>query len=136
MRKNIVLFALIILSAFTLSAQSKKGMVEVLYFKANLCACRAKVCTAVGVDIKSIVEKCYPDSSVKFRELLLTDASNAEMVTKYSAKSQTLIIVTNKKKKEFFLDISDLVNTYSQNKDKQAFEDALKAKIAELKKMK
>ena len=99
MKKNIVLFAFIMLSVFTLSAQTKKGKIEVLYFKANLCACRAKVCTAVGNDIKNIIDKNYPDSSIIFREIKLADVANKEIVTKYNAQSQSLIIVKKKKGK-------------------------------------
>jgi len=136
MKKPILFLAIIMFAAFTSNAQSKKSGIEVLYFKANLCACRAKVCTAVGNDIKTIIEKCYPDSSVKFREVALADEKNKEIVTKYNAQSQSLIIVRNKKKKETFLDVSDMVKVFSQKQDKEALEQELKSKIVELKKMK
>ena len=136
MKKNIVLFAFIMLSVFTISAQSKKGKIEVLYFKANLCACRAKVCTAVGNNIKNIIDKNYPDSSIIFREIKLADVTNKEIVTKYNAQSQSLIIVKKKKKNETFLDVSNIVKGYSQKQDKEALEQELKSKIVELKKMK
>lgn len=136
MRNPILLLTILMFAALTTIAQSKKTSIEVLYFKANLCACKARVCTVVGGDIKTIVEKCYPDSSVKFREVAIADEKNKEMVTKYNAQSQSLIIVNKKKKKENFLDISDVVKGYAQKQDKVALEQELKSKIVELKKMK
>lgn len=136
MKKNIILFAFIMLSVFSLSAQSKKGNTEVLYFKANLCACKAKACTAAGNDIKTIIEKCYPDKSVTFREVALADSANKKIVIKYNAQSQSLIIVKKKKKSETFLDVSDIVKEYSQKQDKVALEQALKSKIVEFEKKK
>lgn len=134
MKKYLSLFILLLLTTFVF-AQKNKNAVEVLYFKANLCGCKARVCTAVGMDIQSIIEKSYTDNSIIFSEVKIADVANKEMVTKYNAKSQTLIIIRKKRKKEFFLDVSDLVTKYSRDKNKQAFEDAFKTKITELKKM-
>jgi len=136
MKKTFLLLIIAIFSGFMLFAQSKKSNIEVLYFKANLCACKARVCTVVGNDIKTIIEKCYPDSSVRFREVMLSDEKNKEIVTKYNAQSQSLIVVNKKKKKENFIDVSDIVKEYSQKQDKEALEQELKSKIVELKKIK
>jgi len=134
MKNPLILLTIALLSVVMVSAQSNKKKTEVLYFKANLCACKARVCTAIGNDIKTIIEKYYPDSSVKFREVKLTDEENNEMVTKYKARSQSLIIVKQKRKKEFFVDVSDIVQAYGQNQDKVVFEKTLQLKINEIKK--
>jgi hypothetical protein len=136
MKKNIVLFAFIMLSVVTLSAQSKKGKIEILYFKANLCACRAKSCSALENDIKAIVGKNYPDSSVVVTEIKLADDANKALVEKYKAQSQTVIIVKKKKNNEFSSDVSDIVKTYVQDQNKETLEQQLKIKIDEIKKKK
>jgi hypothetical protein len=136
MKKNIVLFAFIMLSIISLSAQSKKGKIEILYFKANLCACRAKSCNALENDIKTIVQKNYPDSSIVVTEIKLADDANKSLVEKYKAQSQTVIIVKKMKKNEFSSDITDIVKTYVQDQNKETLEQQLKNKIDEIKKQK
>jgi hypothetical protein len=136
MKKKIVFFAFIMLSVFTLSAQSKKGKIEVLYFKANLCACRAKSCNALENDIKTLVVKNYPDSSVVVKEIKLSDDANKVLVEKYKAQSQTVIIVKKKKNNDFSMDVSDIVKTYAQDQNKDLLERQLKSKIDEIKRKK
>jgi len=136
MKKTFSILMLFLLITTPLLAQKNKKTIEVLYFKANLCSCRSRVCTAVGKDIQSVIEELYPDNSVIFSEVKIADKANKELVTKYNAKSQTLILLKEKKRKEVFLDISELVQKYSKDKDKQAFEDGFKSKMVELKKLK
>lgn len=136
MNKVTLIFSIIMLSSMLMFAQSGKNKMEVLYFKANLCACKAKVCSQVGVDIQNIIQKNFPDSSVIFRELKLVDEANKALVEKFKAQSQTLVLVKTSKKKEMSLDISDLVKAYSQSGDKAVLETALMDKIGELKKKK
>lgn len=134
MKKYLSIFVVILLTTVVFSHKNKSD-IQVLYFKAQLCACQAKVCSNVGADIQSIIEKVYSDNSVLFKELLISDATNKDLVTKYKAKSQTTIIVKKRSKKEFSIDISDIVYKFSRDKNKQAFEDSFKSKIVELNKM-
>ena len=136
MKKVTLLFALVILSATNLMAQSGKGKVEVLYFKANLACCKARACNALETDIQTILQKNFADSSVVLKEIKLSDSANKALIEKYKAQSQTVIILKSKKKKETSADVSDIVKTYVQNQNKEALEQALLAKINEVKKKK
>ena len=131
--KKIILISLVALLAIsgTLFAQSNKKSVEVLYFKANLACCKAKACNALEGNIKSIIDKNYPNGNVNFKVVKLADEANKEMVDKYKAQSQTVVIVSKKKKKEVSVDVSDLVNTYAKDNDQAKFEMALTAQINE-----
>lgn len=131
MKKTVFLLIIAIFSGIMLFAQSKKSTIEVLYFKANLACCKAKACNILESDIQNIITKNYPNGKVKFTEVKLVDASNKDLVAKYNAKSQTVIIVKKTKKKETFVDVSDLVQKYVQSQDKTTFEKELLAKINE-----
>lgn len=136
MKKSIVLFVIIMFSGMLLNAQSSKNKIEVLYFKANLCACKAKSCNALEADIKNIISENFPDSSVILTEVKLADTTNNALIAKYKAQSQTVVIVTNKKKKEFSIDVSDIVKAFVQNQNKETLKQELIAKIDEIKKKK
>jgi hypothetical protein len=105
MKKIILLFAVIMLSGMMVSAQSNKGTVEVLYFKANLACCKARACNALEGDIQAIITKNFTDGSVVFRQIKLADTTNKALIDKYNAKSQTVVIVKGKKKKEIRKDV-------------------------------
>lgn len=132
--KKILVFALLLATVFQLSAQ-KKGTVEVYYFKANLACCKAKSCNALENDVKTVVEKYFPNGDVVFKEIKLADAANKELIDKYKAQSQTVIIYKKKKKKEVHLDVSDLLIAYLLNQNKEELEANVLAKIAEIQKM-
>ncbi|PKP17813.1 MAG: hypothetical protein CVU05_14820 [Bacteroidetes bacterium HGW-Bacteroidetes-21] len=117
-------------------AQNKKGVVEVLYFKANLACCKAKACNVLENDVKAIVEKNFTDGSVIFKEVKLADDTNKVLVEKYKAESQTVIIVKKKKKKETSVDATEIVKAFLKSQDKDALEKELLAKISELQKAK
>lgn len=136
MKKTALFLAIIIISSTALFSQSSKGKLEVLYFKANLACCKARACNALGTDIQSIIQKNFADSSVVLREIKLADETNKALVEKYKAQSQTVIIVKKKKKKETSTDVSDIVKAYVQDQNKETFEQALLAKINEVKKKK
>ena len=131
MKKTIFLLTIAIFSGMMLFAQSKKSSIEVLYFKANLACCKAKACNVLESDIQNIITKNYPNGNVKFTEVKLVDEANKDIITKYNAKSQTVIIVKKTKKKETFVDVSDLVQKYVQSQDKTTFEKDFIAKINE-----
>jgi len=132
MRKTILISLVAILAITgTLFAQSNKKSADVLYFKANLCPCKAKSCNALEGNVKSIIEKTYPKGNVNFKVVKLADEANKELVDKYKAQSQTVVIVSKKKKKEVSVDVSDLVSTYAKDNDQAKFETAFTAKINE-----
>jgi hypothetical protein len=131
MKKTIFLMTKAILSGMMLYAQSKKSSIEVLYFKANLACCKAKACNQLEADIQNLITKNYPKGNVVFKEIKLADAANKELIDKYNAKSQTVIIVKKTKKKESFSDVSDIVQKYMISQDKAGFEKDLTAKINE-----
>ena len=136
MKKPIVLIAIIMLSGMLLSAQSVKNKIEVLYFKANLSCCKSRACNALEAEIQNIISENYPDSSVVLTEIKLVDEANKALIEKYNAKSQTVIIVRKKKKKEFYVDVSDIVQSYVQNQNKETLKQEVTAKISEIKEKK
>jgi TRAP-type C4-dicarboxylate transport system substrate-binding protein len=125
--RSITLIVLLGIIATNLSLAQKA---EVIYFKAELACCQAKACDALEADIKAIVEKNF-DSKVSFKEIKIADEANRELVKKYNAKSQTVLIVTREKKKETVTDISDLVRRHSRTNDKQLLEKDFVAKVNE-----
>jgi hypothetical protein len=132
MKNVIVILSLVFLVSAALHAQ-KKNTVEVMYFKANLACCQAKSCAMLENDVKAIVEKNFSDGTVIFREIKLADEANKELVEKYKAQSQTVVLVQKTKKGEKSMDISDIVKTYRQNQNKEELEKALMAKVSEIK---
>jgi hypothetical protein len=128
MKRLFTILAFVLLSVAALQAQK----VEVLYFKANLACCQAKACNAVEAEVKALVEKNFAADKVTFKEIKLADEANKELVAKHSAKSQTLVVVGKKKKKEVVADISEVVRNYSRTQNKEEFERDLVAKINEV----
>ncbi len=136
MKKAILLLSVFVCFSSMIFAQSSKAKVEVLYFKANLACCKAKACNMVESDITGILQKNFADSSVILREIKLADDANKDLVAKYKAQSQTVIIRKVTKKKECSADVSDLVKSYMLDQNKENLEKSLLAKISEVKKKK
>lgn len=122
MKKSIV-FILVVMLAMAGFAQ-KSSTCVVMYFKADLACCKARACAALENDVKAIVEKNFTDGNVIFKEIKISDPENAPLVEKYNAQSQTVIIVTGKKKKFTSVDATNLVKDYVKSQDKASFETA------------
>jgi len=105
--------------------------VEVLYFKAQLACCKAAACNNLEAEVKGIIEKNFAKKAVTFKQVALADEANKALVEKYEAKSQTVVLVVTKKKKETAVDVSDIVRRYARTNDKAAFEKELTDKINE-----
>lgn len=128
MKRSIVF--LMVLALFTgIDVFAQKA--EVLYFKANLACCQASSCNTLESDVKAAVEKSFTNGDVSFKVLKLADEANKELVEKYHAKSQTVVVVATKRKKETSVDISDIVRDYSRNRNKDLLEQNLIAKVNE-----
>jgi len=128
MKKSMFLF--FILSFFVFQSYAQK--VEVLYFKANLACCAARSCANLEGQVKTVVERNFKDTEVVFKSVMIADAVNAELVQKYNAKSQTLILVPLKNKKATDKDVSDLVKLLARSSDEEAFEKDIVAAIKEI----
>lgn len=122
--KKLSLLLVLILSMSSMSF-AQKNKTEVLYFKAPLSCCQARACDALEADIKSIIENNYKDGSVVFKVVKTNDQNNKQLVEKYKAKSQTVIIENTKRKKTKSIDVSDIVRKYTRSKDKVALENDL-----------
>ena len=96
------------------------------------CKCKAGACNALQADVDSVLIKYFQDENIQFKVIKLADEANKDLVAKYNAKSQTVVIVSKKKKKENSIDVSDIVANYSRTKDKAKFEDEMKTKINEI----
>ncbi len=131
-----VLLLAIMAGTATTFAQQKKGGIEVLYFKANLACCKAKACNTLEAQVKGIVEKNWVDGSVKFRQVKLTDTTNNELITRYNAQSQTLIIEKTKRKKVTSADASGILQDYAKTNDVAKFEKEIVARVNEVIKQK
>ena len=132
MKKIILISLLAMLSVSgTLFAQSNKKSVDVIYFKANLACCKATACNALEGNIKSVIGKVYPQGNVNFKVVKLADEASKKLIDKYKAQSQTVVIVSRKKKKEVSVDVSDLVSIYAKDNDQAKFEMAFTEKINE-----
>jgi hypothetical protein len=128
----LILFLAIIAGTATTFAKQKKGGIEVLYFKANLACCKAKACNTLESQVKGIIEKNWADGSVTFRQVKLSDTLNNELIKKYNAQSQTLVIVKTKKKIETSVDASPILQEFAKNNDAAAFEKKLIGKVNEV----
>ncbi len=126
----------IILSAFfaliTIGVFAQKSSVEVLYFKAQLACCKAAACNNLENEVKTIIEKNFPNGNVTFKQVALANEANKDLVAQYNAKSQTVVAIKTVKKKETSTDISDIVRNYARTNDKEKFETDLVAKINEI----
>jgi hypothetical protein len=129
---HVYLSLFLLVLSLTITAQKNKT-VEILYFKAQLACCKAKACNALESDLKSIIETAYTDGSVVFVDVKLAEENNKELIEKYNAKSQTVIIRKQKKKKEVYEDVSALVKEYLLDKDKLKLEEKMKASIEKMK---
>jgi hypothetical protein len=127
--KKILIFCF--LSLITVGAFAQKNQTEILYFKAKLPCCQATACNNMEQVLKQIIETNYPKGNVAFKQIALADQNNKELIEKYSAKSQSVVIVNTKKKKETSLDVSDIVRRYARSNDKESFEKELVTKINE-----
>jgi hypothetical protein len=124
-------FVILMFFALFMGLTSIAQKAEVLYFKAELACCRARSCNALESDVKTAVEKNFTNGDVTFRVLKLADAANKDLVEKYHARSQTVVVVATKRKKETTVDISDIVRDYSRNRNRDVFEQNLVAKVNE-----
>lgn len=122
--------SVIIFIAFMAIASTSFGQkAEVLFFKAELSCCKARACEQLEKDIKSLVEESFSDNELAFRSVKIADKANKALVNKHDAKSQTVVVVANKKGKEKSIDISDLVAGYQRSKDKEAAKKEIVDKI-------
>ncbi|MCX6250917.1 MAG: hypothetical protein NTX61_09200 [Bacteroidetes bacterium] len=132
MKKSLIILLLaIIAGTATTFAQQKKSGVEVLYFKANLACCKGRACNTLEAKVKEIIEKNWADGCVKFRQVKLSDTTNNELIKKYNAQSQTLIIEKTKRKKVTSIDVSSILSDFAKSNDTGRFEKELTAKINE-----
>lgn len=129
MKKAVILF---VLSIATIGLYAQKNNVQVLYFKAQMACCKAAACNNLEAAVKGVVEKNFKGKNVTFKQVALADETNKALVEKCNAKSQTVVLVATKKKKETTVDVSEIVRKYTKSGDKEAFEKELTDKINEL----
>jgi hypothetical protein len=125
MKKAIVIFLVAIIA--TVSIQAQKA--EVLYFKADLGCCNARTCDQLETEIKNIVESNFADKGVIFKQVKISDEANKSLVEKHKARSQTVVVVSGKGKKE--IDASHIITAYLRSRNKANLEKDLIALITE-----
>ncbi len=123
--------SVIIFIAFMAFAGTSFGQkAELLYFKANLSCCRGRACDQLENNLKSIIENNFSNDEITFRRVKIANKQNKALVSKYDAKSQTVIIVVDRMiGKDKTLDISDMVARYQRSRDKKAVEKEIVDKI-------
>ncbi|HKK68428.1 MAG TPA: hypothetical protein VJ946_09450 [Bacteroidales bacterium] len=127
--KKINVIMLIAFMAFASTGIAQQNNAEVLFFKAELSCCKARACEQLEKDIKSIVEENFSDNELTFRSVKIADKENKALVGKYDAKSQSVVVVTDKSGEEKFIDISDLVARYQKNQNKESVKKEIVKKI-------
>jgi len=127
--KTLNVIMLIAFMAFASTGIAQQNNAEVLFFKAELSCCKARACEQLEKDIKSIVEENFSDNELTFRSVKIADKENKALVGKYDAKSQSVVVVTDKSGEEKFIDISDLVARYQKNQNKESVKNEIVKKI-------
>ncbi len=118
------LFALIFfVTGIITMANAQK--VEMLFFRGELTCCAARACNALEEDLKELIRTKFPNGSVVYRTIGLTDESNAELVKRFNAKNQTVVVV----KGSSYEDLTGIVAAYSRNKNKPLLENEVAEKI-------
>ena len=130
----LILLLAIIAGTATTFAQQKKGGIEVLYFKANLACCKARACNALETEVTKIINKNFDGKAVTFHQVRLSDTTNNDLIRKYHAKSQTLVIVYKKRKKEKSIDASSILRDFVATRDTTKLETDLIARINDISK--
>jgi len=122
--KKLLLLSISILLTLSLYSQKNSSAV-VMYFKADLACCPARACASLEKDVQSVIESNFKNSQVVFKAVKLSDAENAEIVKKFNAKSQSVVIVIKNKKKMTNVDATSIVAEYSRNRNKETLEKEL-----------
>ncbi len=115
--------ALVLFALSMMAGQAVAQKVEVMYFKANLACCHARACNHLENQVKAIVEENFQNGEVVFRAVRISDPSNAELVEKYSARSQTVVVVSANRRKEKVTDATQMVQDFRRTRNKDAFEE-------------
>lgn len=131
MKKSIVFLLVAFLTVSGTALGKSKENIEVLYFKANLACCKARACNALQTDVDSVVQKYFAKENIEFKVILLADEANKQLIEKYKAVSQTVVIVKKKGEKETVTDVSFIIKEYAMSRNKEKFENELKDKISE-----
>ncbi len=127
MKKVFVIVLMTVVLGITASAQK----MEVLYFKADLACCRAKACDDMESVLRSIIENKFKEDNITFTSVRISDTGNKELVKKFNAGSQTVVLVTTRGNNQTSTDLSDVVKTYSRSRNKVVFEQDVLARITE-----
>ena len=122
---------LVILFITNVAFSQTKCSVEVLYFKAKLCGCKARVCDALEANVRSLIQEEYPDMNIEFKTVSLADAANKDLIAKHNARSQTVVMIQTKKKNETVVDLTAIVQTYSRDRNKEKFKNDLTIKVGD-----
>lgn len=130
MKKSILFFLVAFLTISGATFGKSKENIEVLYFKANLCQCKARVCNALQADVDNVLKTYFAKENIQFNVIQLADEANKELIAKYKAESQTVVIVKTKGKNETVTDVSAIVKDYATKQNKEKFETELKGKIS------
>jgi hypothetical protein len=87
-------------------------------------------CNALEDQVKSVINKEFPDKNIEFKRVWLNEKENDALIQKYSAKPQTVVLVKIKKEKETVTDLTEIVKDFSSKQNKEKFETELKEKIS------
>ncbi len=129
LKKSTMFLALLLI--FSASALGNPGKdVEVMYFKAKLACCKARACNALQSDVEKAVSKYSKDNDISFKVIRLNDSKNKELIEKYNAKSQTVVIYNKENDKA--IDVTSIVKSYLKDQNKEKLENELKKKIDEI----
>lgn len=119
MKKILTIIAFVAISTSILAQKTTKA--EILFFKADLSCCMKKACDQIYSDIEKVIKETYTKGNVVLKEVKLSDTQNKNLVEKYKAANETVIMVVIKKKKTKEVDLTQLVANYKKTKDLETF---------------
>lgn len=111
-------FLILVSCIFAINVVGQKA--EVLYFKANLGCCAARACENLETSVKAVVEENFDESEVVFRTIMLTHEDNADIVKKYNAGSQTVVIVNTENGEN--QNVTDLIRNFRRTRNNDDFQ--------------
>jgi hypothetical protein len=122
MKHLLFIFSFLAITTMTFAQTKKQTKAEVLFFKADLSCCMKKSCDAFATKVEQIIKKNYPEGNVIYKEVRLSAKENEELVKKYNAVNETVIVVVTRRKKVIELDVTDMVAEYKKTDDADKFE--------------
>ena len=122
--KKLLVLTLVLLSGINLKAQNSEDEVQVIYFHMTR---RCATCLAVEEEARNALvmnfNEKYTSGTIKLISVNLEENENPELIKKWNAKGQSLLIVKGNKK----IDLTSKAFLYARTKPEKYHEEIVKA---------